>query len=220
MQIRVFAFLGKFSNWRQKNETKKRKCILCSRRHFISGSAGVRVFSVWPDWTNFRLLTYACIGRLLTLGIYFKITEVSHIFGILYSTVEFMHHFWRKMGWATCWVIFPTNPSGHPVFFYSAWCFRSELEFKFSHQNIRLRILHPSANPIWIIKVGNCSCSFVWRAVFLNEHYRSNFFRELEDIFLNQPAYLYRDIMQSKNSIIFIFELPPSWRLLEYDLAN
>jgi hypothetical protein len=25
-----------------------------------------------------------------------------------------MHQFWPKMGWATFWAIFFTNPSGHP----------------------------------------------------------------------------------------------------------
>jgi hypothetical protein len=35
-----------------------------------------------------------------------KITEVSQIFGLLYSVVEFKHKFGQKIGWATFWMIF------------------------------------------------------------------------------------------------------------------
>jgi hypothetical protein len=40
-------------------------------------------------------------------------TEEARIFGRLFSTMKVLHLFRRKMGWATFWAIFFTNPSGH-----------------------------------------------------------------------------------------------------------
>jgi hypothetical protein len=54
-----------------------------------------------PDSTNFRPN-----GWLFTLGSHLKITEVSHIFGLLYSVIEIKHKFWPKMGCATFWAFF------------------------------------------------------------------------------------------------------------------
>jgi hypothetical protein len=43
-----------------------------------------------------------------------KITEVVHIFGLLFDKVKVMHYL-SKMYWATFWAIFFTNSPGHPA---------------------------------------------------------------------------------------------------------
>jgi hypothetical protein len=53
-----------------------------------------------------RLGKFSPSDGLLTLGSSYKITEVSHKFGLLYSTDNFKHRFWQKMCLATFWVIF------------------------------------------------------------------------------------------------------------------
>jgi hypothetical protein len=35
-----------------------------------------------------------------------KITEIAHIFGLLFATVKVMRSFFTKMLWATFWAIF------------------------------------------------------------------------------------------------------------------
>jgi hypothetical protein len=50
----------------------------------------------WPDWANFSPL-----GHCLLSALFLKITEVAHIFGHLYSTVNIMQWFRPKnaLGW-------------------------------------------------------------------------------------------------------------------------
>jgi hypothetical protein len=55
----------------------------------------------WPDWANFRP-----IWSMFSLGSYFRITEVSNRFGLLYSVDKLKNKFWQKIGWATFWAIF------------------------------------------------------------------------------------------------------------------
>jgi hypothetical protein len=45
-------------------------------------------------------------GLLFTLGSYLKITEVAHIFWLLYSMVKFKRKVGPKIVWATFWAIF------------------------------------------------------------------------------------------------------------------
>jgi hypothetical protein len=54
------------------------------------------------------------IGRLFTLGVFLKTTEVAHIFGLLLSTIQVMHKFWQKWVGLHFWTIFFSNASGHP----------------------------------------------------------------------------------------------------------
>jgi hypothetical protein len=53
-----------------------------------------------------RLGEFSPIGWLFLLGSYLRITEVAHIFGLLYSSVKFKNKCWQKIGWATFWAIF------------------------------------------------------------------------------------------------------------------
>jgi hypothetical protein len=46
------------------------------------------------------------VNCLLWSVTYLKITEASHILGLLYSVVTFVHKFWQKNGWATFGGIF------------------------------------------------------------------------------------------------------------------
>jgi hypothetical protein len=49
------------------------------------------------------------------LGCGLKITEVAHIFGLLFSTATAVYKFLLKNGWATFWATFShTYSSGHP----------------------------------------------------------------------------------------------------------
>jgi hypothetical protein len=54
-----------------------------------------------PYWANFRIL-----GDCLIWAYFLKISEVAHIFGLLFSTDKIVHYFRQKIGWATFWVSF------------------------------------------------------------------------------------------------------------------
>jgi hypothetical protein len=46
------------------------------------------------------------MGQLFTSPICRKITEVSQIFGLVFTTVKVMYKFGQKVVWATVWAIF------------------------------------------------------------------------------------------------------------------
>jgi hypothetical protein len=63
----------------------------------------LNIGSGWQDWANF------CQWRLFNLGSYLKITKVFHFLGLVYEFIL------TKIGWATFWVIFFADSSGHPA---------------------------------------------------------------------------------------------------------
>jgi hypothetical protein len=68
----------------------------------VSGSLSGR-----PEWAIFRLL-----GGCLLWAVFLSYREKGKLFGYFFTVQD---SFWQKAGWATFWVTFFTNSSGHTV---------------------------------------------------------------------------------------------------------
>jgi hypothetical protein len=75
-----------------------------------AASAAAAGESGWPDLASFHLL-----GGCLLLAAFWKITEVVHIFQLLFSTVKWYELILTKHGLGYVLGDFFTNSSGHPA---------------------------------------------------------------------------------------------------------